>query len=151
MTRTCGFAAVAVLALVGAGGCLETAHYVSLDANGGVVGIPSPVDQWPTYNRKAAEALMQQKCPQGYVIDHEQEVPIGQTTKENTAGNNASLSSAVFGVGAESRTTETHPINEWQITFHSRPTDMQSPAGAPGADHAVRLPVTNSAAPAPPP
>jgi hypothetical protein len=117
-----------LLAVAASGGCLETAHYVSLDANGGVVGIPSPVDHWPTYNRKAAEELMQQKCPQGYVIEHEQEAAIGQTTREDTAGNNASLSSQLFGVGAQSRTTETHPINEWQITFRGLPVASESAA-----------------------
>ncbi|HVS34056.1 MAG TPA: hypothetical protein VMS17_00645 [Gemmataceae bacterium] len=155
MTRTRGLAAAALLAMVGASGCLETAHYVSLDANGGVVGIPGPVDQWPTHNRQAAEALMRQKCPQGYVIDHEQEVAIGQTTTQNAAGNNASLSSVVFGVGAESRTMETRPINEWQITFHALPVEAPGPGPTPSTPQAQAvqsLPtVTNSANPAPQP
>lgn len=133
MTRTRGILGAALLALVGGGGCLETAHYVTLDANGGVVGLPGPTDHWPTNNRKAAEELMKQKCPQGYVVDREQETPIGQTTTENSAGNHASLSSQVFGIGSESRTTETHPINEWQITFHGQPTDPRPAAAANSA------------------
>jgi len=133
MPRSWGFLAAALLALIGTSGCLETARYVSLDANGGVVGIPGPTDHWPTYNRKAAEDLMKQKCPQGYVIDREQETPIGQSTTENSAGNHASLSSQVFGVGAESRTTETHPINEWQITFHAASAESPPTQGADSA------------------
>ena len=129
MTRTRGLLNLTPLLFLVASGCLETAHYVALDANGGVVGIPSRGDRWPTNNRNAAEELMSQKCPQGYVVDHEQAVAIGQTTTENSAGNNQSLSSTVFGLGAATHSTETLPINEWQITFHGLPAEPQHSIG----------------------
>ena len=65
--------------LVGLGGC-ASARYVAVDADGGIVAIPNNTNCWPTYNRKAAEELMRQKCPQGYVIDREGEAVVGDET-----------------------------------------------------------------------
>src|SRR5215472_4112557 len=67
------------LALAGLSGC-GGARYIVQDQDGGVVAIPSNTNYWPMHYRDEAEKLMKQKCPQGYIIDREQEVVVGQTT-----------------------------------------------------------------------
>jgi hypothetical protein len=84
--------AITLAAAVGAMGC-TSARYVSLDAGGsGVVAIPANFNRWPLNFRDEAEELMRQRCPEGYVIDHEEEVFKSQTVD----------------------------AKEWQIHFHSK-------------------------------
>jgi len=100
-------------------GCVG-ARLVELSADGGVVAIPTNTNCWPTYFHKAAEELMQKQCPEGYVIDHEQEAVVGHHTTENTVGNNNSLASAVFGLGQETKTVESRDYYEWHIYFRRK-------------------------------
>src|SRR5947209_14583421 len=59
--------------------------------------IPSNTNSWPTYHRKSAEELMAKKCPNGYVIDSEGEVVVGQDRKSTRLNSShANISYAVF-------------------------------------------------------
>jgi hypothetical protein len=121
-------AAWLVASLLGSG-CMG-ARLVEVTPEGGVVAIPSNTNCWPTYFHKAAEDLIQKQCPEGYVIDHEQEAVVGHHTTENTAGNRNSVASAVFGVGQETKTVESHDYYEWRIYFRRKgapPARLVSP------------------------
>jgi hypothetical protein len=102
MTASCRSASVALAALVlGLGGC-SNARMVTTDTFGGVVAIPRN----NASNRKAAEELMKEKCPQGYVIDSEREVVIGHTSEQEVSGNFVR--------------TINHPVTEYQIRFRAK-------------------------------
>jgi hypothetical protein len=132
----CGFWAF----LVAISGC-SSARYVSIEPNGGIVAIPSNTNSWPDYNRKNAEELMKEKCPQGFVIDREQEVVIGTTehTDVNTEKTGAPLLAALkVSPVEEKRTEKTYRTDrtEWRIWFHAvdaepvgrAPTESTAPA-----------------------
>jgi hypothetical protein len=113
----------AVLGLCLAGvGCLSPARYVSVGANGGVVAIPQNTNYWPACYRSAADELMRQKCPDGYVIDHEGEVAVGQSVQEQSSGSESSLLFLLLGVGHQTRSSVSHDITEWRIEFHAKGT-----------------------------
>ena len=75
--RITALALLAVVAL--AVGC-SPARYVMRDAYTGVVAIPANTNHWPSHNRDAARELMKEHFPDGYVIDREEEVVVGQST-----------------------------------------------------------------------
>jgi hypothetical protein len=105
-------------------GCTN-ARYITVDPTGGVVAIPSNSNAWPTYNRDKAEELMRQKCPQGYVIDREQEVVVGQThltnTNTETSGNATLAALHIAPVTQETHETVTSKDQtEWRIWFHAK-------------------------------
>ena len=126
MTASCRSASVALAALLlGLGGC-SSARMVTTDAYGGVVAIPRN----NASNRKAAEELMKEKCPQGYVIDSEREVVIGHTSEQEVSGNFVR--------------TINHPVTEYQIRFRAKdapppyqPAAVRAPAPVPATPPAV--------------
>lgn len=121
--RLCFCVAAGVTALASFG-CAQ-ARYVRLDATGGVVAIPTNTNVWPCYFRNSAEALMKQKCPEGYVIDHEEETSIGSEVTGRTASDTSSVSA--YLLGAQIHTTESRDLTEWRITFHSKNEIRQEP------------------------
>jgi hypothetical protein len=144
---------LAPLFLAGTVGC-SSARYVMQDQFGGVVAIPSNTNSWPTNYRDEAEKLMREKCPQGYVIEREEEVTVGQTTTSKT--NNDTKSYDVPGgrrspSGTVTTTTTDRSVavqdkTEYRITFHAAtiPATAMPPAAAMPAT--VRV-----VAPPPPP
>ena len=50
----------------------------------GVVAIPGNYNSWPLKYRESAEELMAEHFPAGYVIDHEEEYVVGQTTRQRS-------------------------------------------------------------------
>ncbi len=123
--------AVIVVAVLDCCGCSQ-ARYVHLDAGGGVVAVPANTDSWPFYYRSSAEALMKQKCPEGYVIDHEEEAAVGTQVTERTASDTSSVSA--YLLGAQVQTTESRDVTEWHITFRSKnnvpPVSSPPPGGS---------------------
>ncbi|MFL5339359.1 MAG: hypothetical protein ACJ8F7_04250 [Gemmataceae bacterium] len=122
--------AFALLPLI-AIGCAE-ARYVTLEQNGGVVAIANNSDSWPNYNRKHAEELMAKKCPDGYVIDHEEEVVTGQTqhiqTNSNRTGDPLLAALHIAPVQEEThQTTEFTDQREWRIWFHDKNVPIVEP------------------------
>jgi hypothetical protein len=98
-------------------GC-NGARFVAKDQFGGVVAIPANTDEWPTHYRAKAEELMRKQCPEGYVIDHEEEAVIGQTTTNRQQTDTSSVGSVI--VGNKVQQTESHDLREWRITFHRK-------------------------------
>jgi hypothetical protein len=117
MSITRRVCAVILAAALGCCGCAQ-ARYVRVDDAGGVVAVPANTDAWPFYYRSSAEALMKEKCPEGYVIDHEEEAAVGTQITERTASDTSSVSA--YLLGAQVQTTESRDITEWRIAFHSR-------------------------------
>ena len=118
--------------LVVLSGC-SSARYVSSEPNGGVVAIPHNSNSWPDYNRKHAEELMKQQCPEGYVIDREAEVVVGSTEHTNVSTEkkgDALLAAVKLGSVEENRRETTYRTDqtEWRIWFHAKGT---APAGPP--------------------
>ena len=113
---------LAMLSLTGCGG----ARMVQSAPGGGTVAIPSNTNSWPFHYRQEAEKLMAQRCPNGYTIDREEEVVVGQETvnqkqsntqtqdlygrKQQTVGSMTSTDS--------SNTVTTKNLTEYRITFH---------------------------------
>jgi hypothetical protein len=113
--------ALAALLLGSAGGCLSSsAYYVWEGDNGGVVAIPNNTNVWPTYYRRQAEKLMDQKCPEGYEITGEQAVIV---RPRSAGGANDNPRWDYFG-GLQRAPEET----EYQISFRCAP----APPAAPG-------------------
>jgi hypothetical protein len=81
---------IAPLLIVGTlalSGCATGARCVTATSTCGIVAIPSNTDLWPNYYRKQAEDLLQAKCPDGYVIEREEEfVPGANRTRHKSDG-----------------------------------------------------------------
>jgi hypothetical protein len=115
MSAICRVSLIVLIVLpLGLAGCSD-ARLIRTDPNGGVVAIPRNTNAWPSYNRKAAEELMKQKCPQGYVIDGEHEVVVGHTSEEQVSGS--------------FHTVVNRPVTEWEISFHAVGTPPPMPPG----------------------
>jgi hypothetical protein len=116
-----------LLALVAASGC-GGARFVSVTPNGGVVAVPSNTNSWPFHYRDSAEKLMAEKCPNGYVIDKEEAVVVGQKTvhRENSDTNVTDVPGqkkrppSTLTRSATTDVTETVDQTEWRITFHAK-------------------------------
>jgi hypothetical protein len=106
-------------------GC-TSARFIIADPNGGVVAIPSNKSGFPFYYREDAEKLMAQKCPQGYVIDREEEVVVGKVSTvrntNNTQSSNGDKKQS-FSSLVTSESTQTHEVHdqtEYRIIFHGK-------------------------------
>lgn len=91
-----------MLGLIGLTGC-ASARYVQVDQEGGIVAIPSNSNVWPSYHRDKAEALMRQKCPNGYVIEREEEAVTGTVAHTSGQTNTRETPTLLLG-GTEGRT-----------------------------------------------
>ena len=91
-------------------GCATSARYVVREADWGVVAVPAPTT-WPVNHVDRAKQLMSDHFPDGYVVDREEEVIVGQTTSTNSHihehGNG----------GHEQQVTTTRDQSEWRITY----------------------------------
>jgi hypothetical protein len=145
---------VASLFMAALSGCGD-ARFVAQDQYGGVVAIPYNNNYWPMHYREEAEKLMAQKCPQGYVIDHEEEVVIGQTTTAGTStdtrnydlpGGNRSPAGSLTST-TTNRSVSVQDKTEYRITFHAKnaapaPTVIQTGARVVVPPMAPGLPPT---------
>jgi hypothetical protein len=114
IVRTLVVAAL-VLGAVGCGG----ARYVAQQPNGGVVAIPCNSDVWPTYYYSKAEDLMKKQCPKGYVIDRQEEVPIGSVTTNRQSTDTHKLGPVSVNTQTQN-TVETQTRTEFRITYHAK-------------------------------
>lgn len=125
------------VALTGCGG----ARYVSVEDSGGIVAIPRNTDTWPEHYRAKADELMLKKCPQGYVIDHEEEVVTGTTqrthTNTNTTGDPTLAALHIAPVKHETeQSTDYVNHTEWRIWFHAKgATPPPAPLASVPAGH----------------
>ena len=83
------------------------ARMVRSEPNGGVVAIRSNGDQ---DSREKAWAMMAEKCPNGFVVDREEEVQDGIDASAN----------ANYGRYRVNSTQNTRADTEWHIIFHCK-------------------------------
>jgi hypothetical protein len=103
----------AILFALGLSGCTTGARYVTTTSTCGIVAIPSNSDKWPNYYRKQAEELLQAKCPDGYVIELEEEfIPGANQRKRRSDGS--------------TETTGFFDHTEWRIYYRRK----DAPEGA---------------------
>ena len=120
--RAVGRALCTVL-LAAAGGCGTTGvHFVSQTPDGGVISIPNNSNQWPTYYRNRAEELMRQKCPDGYVIEREEEF-------EDNPADNGRYPNEDFEYNGGYERIRNYSRKEYHITFRCRQPDHASSSG----------------------
>jgi hypothetical protein len=77
-------------------GC-NSARFVETTADGGVVAIPCNSNSWPCYHRDRAEALIRQRCPNGYDIIREEETVMGTLAHTNSQTNTREKPALVLG------------------------------------------------------
>jgi len=116
---------IALLALiVGVNGC-QTARQVVRQQDGGIIAIPSNTNAWPYHHRQNAEQLMAQQCPNGYIIEREEEVVTGTVTNDSRSTDKKFLKSKnpyIDGgvIETERNTSTTSQTKEWQITYRAK-------------------------------
>ncbi len=161
MRRQNAFLLVASIGLSALTGCAN-ARYVKTDQGSGVVAMPSNTNCWPTYYRDHAEALIRQKCPNGYEVVGEEEAVVGQVahthtetettpsptlnlgggkTEINKDGNSEHGSGAFAGVAVplgkteekSRQTTNYQDVTEWRIYYRAKSPGPPAPAGPPGS------------------
>jgi hypothetical protein len=131
-------AGAVVFLILGLAGCAGP-RFVAQDPTGGVIAIPSNTDYWPTHFRSKAEELMARKCPQGYHIEHEEEVVVGQSvtgtdstdTQTQDLPGHRNRSNVQLTTSESSHTTTSQDITEYRITFRANTVPGMS-AGAGG-------------------
>jgi hypothetical protein len=107
-------------------GCASP-RFVAQDPSGGVIAMPSNTDFWPTHFRSKAEEMMAKKCPQGYHIEHEEEVVIGQSvtgtdrtdTQTQDIPGRRQRSDLQLSTSETSHSTTSQDITEYRITFRA--------------------------------
>jgi hypothetical protein len=110
------------VSLSGLTGCGSSARYVSATPDGGIIAIPANTDDWPSHYRRDANQLMASKCPQGYVIEHEEEVSVGTVTTHQTKADPDPFKGIIMGQTVDA--TEVRDQKEYHITFHAKQPDM---------------------------
>ncbi|HID21097.1 MAG TPA: hypothetical protein EYP14_01670, partial [Planctomycetaceae bacterium] len=114
-------------------GC-QSARYVLKEPDRGVVAIPVTTLNWPVNHRKSAEKLMADHFPEGYVIDREEEVVVGQRMHyyEDTHESEDEGDGSITRVAGVSGFAETEPKRELRISYH-RVDSRKSAAARVGA------------------
>jgi hypothetical protein len=151
MFQTRVLAGVVLLLVLGLAGCAGP-RFVAQDPSGGVIAMPSNTDYWPTHFRAKAEEMMARKCPQGYHIEHEEEVVVGHSvtgsestdTQTQDFPGRKNRSDVQLTTTETSHTTTSQDITEYRITFRANTAPgMSAGAGGNGLpDNPV--PVTNT-------
>jgi hypothetical protein len=132
-------AGAVVLLALGSVGCTGP-RIISQDQYGGVIAMPSNSNYWPTYYRSKAEEMMAKKCPQGFHIEHEEEVVVGQSvTNRNTSDTQTqdipgrkNRSDLQVTTTESTHTTTAHDLTEYRITFRANTApgmSMTPPSG----------------------
>jgi len=109
--------------LMAACGCAGGVHLVSQSPEGGVIAIPTNSDQWPTHYRSRAERLMEQTCPTGYVIDHEEIV----VEKPARSGKEAPNDDEYYEYNGALQKISNYRRETYRITFHAAPPEGRRP------------------------
>ncbi len=146
-------AGAALLLAAGLAGCAQP-RFVAQDPEGGVIAMPSNTDYWPTHFRTKAEAMMARKCPQGYQIEHEEEVVVGQSTtgRESTDTQTRDIpgrknrSDLQLTTAETTRSQTTRDLTEYRITFRAKTAASPAAPNPPGSLPAAPTPVVPASA-----
>lgn len=101
-----------LLAIALVSGCASARH-VMKDAETGIVAIPANSQR----NREKAISLMEQHFPEGYVIEREEEIVVGQTTHQEIDGG---TNDGKHRIGQTRSTATTVPTTEYRISYRKR-------------------------------
>ncbi len=116
-----------LIGVIAAGACgCPSVRVVSQQDSCGVIAMPANTDMWPFRYRSKAEALLAQQCPEGYIIELEEEYVTGQTTsvQEDHQENEHQVSKRVsFTTGSSSTTSTTSDQKEWRIHYRKKSAD----------------------------
>ena len=113
--------------LAGAAGC-QSARYVLKEQDRGVVAIPVDSLNWPVDHGEEAQKLMIAHFPQGYIVEREEEVVVGEVTRYHENSNNhveGKHGRVVIQAGGVSGYTETVDKKERRISYR-RATPAES-------------------------
>jgi hypothetical protein len=161
MRQQSAFLLVTLIGLAAFAGCAN-ARYVTTDTDAGVVAMPANTNCWPNYYRDHAEALIRQKCPNGYEVVCEEEAVVGQTvhthtdtettpsptlnfggvkTETNKNGTSEHGSGAFAGLAVplgkteekSRQTTNTQDVTEWHIHYRAKRPGPPAPVGPVGS------------------
>lgn len=116
--------------LIGATGC-QSVRVVSQGQAGGVIAIPANTDMWPFRYRSKAEAMLAQQCPEGYIIELEEEFVVGQSTnvQESHRQDEQQISKrASFTVDSTNTTATTSDVKEWRIYYRKKTSEEEEEA-----------------------
>jgi hypothetical protein len=144
MRQHAGLLLVALIAVVGLTGCAK-ARFIETSPGCGVVAIPANTNTWPNYYRDQAEALIRQKCPNGYEIVGEGEAVTGQVAHTDSHTESRPPPTLSFGGEADSgkkgdrsasfaglaiplgktqettnQTTQYSNVTEWRISYRAK-------------------------------
>ena len=101
------------LALSSLAAC-SSARIVHDTRTGGTVALRGPRGS----AQDKAEALMREKCPEGWSVVEQAEVPYGETSQSYTSYSPPPAGRRSYGSGSAWTSTRTTAETEWQITFH---------------------------------
>ena len=121
-------AALLSMATLCSSGC-PSVRVVSKQESGGVIAIPANTDIWPFRYRSKAEAMISQQCPEGYIIELEEEYVTGQQTRveEEHRDNTQQLSKrASLTVETSNSTATTSDTKEWRIHYRKKTAAEES-------------------------
>ncbi len=138
--RSISFPLVACLAL-GLTAC-SSYRVVKVTPSGGIVALQGDRDD----AHAKAEKYMASRCPDGYKILEEGEVPVGSSTEGE-----AHKGTDLFGLKTVHESSSTHEETEWRVTYQCKSAAAAAPAApAAPADNAAPAPGDDQgAAPAP--
>ena len=103
-------------------GC-QSARIVSKSEDGGVIAIPANNDMWPFHYRTKAEELLTRECPEGYVIELEEEYVTGQATStdvDDTSRTQQITKNASVTLNSTQTNTTTSNVTEWRIHYRKK-------------------------------
>lgn len=114
----------------------NSSRYVLRERDRGVVAIPKNSSKWPYYHRADAEERMHEHMPEGYVVEREEEVVVGQTTKykEGHPGTKINLLLVSFGLGGTRGKSTVSDETEYRLYYSRGKTGVQQAAFNQPAD-----------------
>lgn len=103
-------------------GC-QSARVVSKSEEGGVIAIPANNDMWPFHYRTKAQELLARECPEGYVIELEEEYVTGQATSTNVEDKSRTqqiTKNASVTLDSTQTNSTTSNVTEWRIHYRKK-------------------------------
>jgi hypothetical protein len=100
-----------LLTATSAGGCFSSVRLLRETPEGGMIVMPNNSNQWPTYYRNRAEFLMHKKCPEGYVIEHEDVI------EDNPAARDGRYPYEDFDYNGGYQRITTYDRKQYRLTF----------------------------------